>query len=1030
MVLILDSWGRTLTVPSHSDLQTPRQIRSPTRDQEHASCSSHPDVDNRTHFNCPTRQAFYNLAAEGPRKENVSVSIARVDGELTLKPFDNLTLTQLGLSQANVTYFTHQIKTIPLLRELDLSDNPDFIVSSFAHLGTLPVLYRLSLHGTNLSSEIWLKDVMDQAKSLQHLDISSTHLTHLNSTIFHHSMNLTTLNIADNELPTIKLDKDLLRQLTSLNLSGCGLEEVLVVQQLPGQLRSLDPVSPASIRLQYLNLQHNRLTHLPESLIAIVSANSANLNITDNLWSESCTSCSLYHLWKYASDSPHLVEGWEALQCFKHIDALSTCGWQQCPPGCSCNSHTRVVDCQHAELQVIPMVGPAEAHYLLLSNNNLKDLRGIHSPAWCNLTTLNVHNNQLTALVPQDVTGHCSCYDNELFYRNENTCFPQQLESLILSKNHLKNFYLNDCQLLYPLKKLDLSWNMLDSLGIKGCGALVQLQNLILGYNKLHNLPEADLAMYPSVSQLNLTSNHLVTLPTRITRFMPSLRTLDLSHNSLYNFSGKIKYPESPFASLIVSRLEELRLDHNNFSLINPMLELKGLRTLKKLTLSNNPWSCVCNVLKDFPARVVAQLDNNALINALLVVKCAQPYNLQGLDVIDLNYFDTECVVAASSTPNIATLVASLITLGIFIMIFYYCWKVVSRKAPHNPSNGDATQGRKYDVMVVHAYRDYELVKREVIGPLVSLGYSVAWHDTAFPPGEWICVSVEEAIRNSRRMLVVATENLVSSNWVKFEIRRGHHEELDVRGFKVTALVMNNLPRKLPRDIYTLIAERIHIVHGNSDYLKKLQAFLPNPCNKPMPDSLHSSDAELSQILEDLSKRKRQARIPLSEVFSAHIRESCVTISIDIPDPTIWSQDDCQTMLNKFTKRPEFVAPRQLHTYSTEYDRAEYCSEEEEVSQLEGFVRNINVRRTWPAAGTSNQLTTRPSAQTPTSAIQRHSSCLLGRGCQSELCEKHQQKQGNVRKDYYSSYSSFKHGAGETSLPQPSAPDPTEPVHI
>ncbi|KAK3888194.1 hypothetical protein Pcinc_007725 [Petrolisthes cinctipes] len=252
-------------------------------------------------------------------------------------------------------------------------------------------------------------------------------------------------------------------------------------------------------------------------------------------------------------------------------------------------------------------------------------------------------------------------------------------------------------------------------------------------------------------------------------------------------------------------------------------------------------------------------------------------------------------------------------------------------------------------------------------------------------------------------------------SWVKFEIRRGHHEELDVRGFKVTALVMNNLPRRLPRDIYTLIAERIHIVYGNSDYLKKLQAFLPKPCNKPMPDSLHSSDAELNQILVDLKKRKRQARIPLSEVFSAHIRESCVTISIDIPDPTKWTENDCQTMLKKFTKRPEFVAPRQLHTFSTEYDPAEYFSEEEEVSQLEGFVRNINVRRTWPAAGTSNQSATRPSAQTP-SAIQRHSSC--------------QHKQGNVRKDYCHSHSSFMHGAGETSLPQPSAPDPTEPVHV
>lgn len=384
------------------------------------------------------------------------------------------------------------------------------------------------------------------------------------------------------------------------------------------------------------------------------------------------------------------------------------------------------------------------------------------------------------------------------------------------------------------------------------------------------------------------------------------------------------------------------------------MLDLKDLRTLKKLTLSHNPWSCKCDILSNLPRRVMDQLDNTAMMEALLAVKCAQPY-FQDRYLTTLNHND-ECPAASNMFEM---MVACLIALFILIMIFYYSCKQVTKRSPLSPVTEDATQGRKYDVMVVHANQDYELVKREIIGPLVSLGYSVAWHDTAFPPGEWICVSVEQAVRNSRRMLVVATENLIYSNWVKFEIRRGHHEELDVRGFKVTAIVMNNLPRRLPRDIYTLIAERIHVVHGNSDYLKKLQEFLPELNNRPLSNSFHSSDARLSKILEDLQKRRTQTHVPLSEVFSAHWKETSVSISIDIPNPANWTE----TMINKFKTRPEVVVPRQLHTISNEYALAECFTEEEEVSQLEGFVRNITVRRTWPAAGTSNKPAKRFSPQ-------------------------------------------------------------------
>lgn len=72
----------------------------------------------------------------------------------------------------------------------------------------------------------------------------------------------------------------------------------------------------------------------------------------DNLWSKSCRSCSLYHLWEHASVYPRLVEGGEALHCFKPRDALAACGWQDCPLNCSCDRRTQVVDCGHAGVNV------------------------------------------------------------------------------------------------------------------------------------------------------------------------------------------------------------------------------------------------------------------------------------------------------------------------------------------------------------------------------------------------------------------------------------------------------------------------------------------------------------------------------------------------------------------------------------------------------------------------------------------------------------------------------------------------------
>ncbi|CAL4139076.1 unnamed protein product, partial [Meganyctiphanes norvegica] len=162
----------------------------------------------------------------------------------------------------------------------------------------------------------------------------------------------------------------------------------------------------------------------------------------------------------------------------------------------------------------------------------------------------------------------------------------------------------------------------------------------------------------------------------------------------------------------------------------------------------------------------------------------------------------------------------------------------------------DRTQGRRYDVYIVHAIEDREFVEEHLVQQLINEGYQVAWHDNMFIPGNLFVDDMGKAVKTSRRMLVVATGNLERSNSGIMEIREGRQEEARVHGYRITALVTETFPiqGELRPELFEIVHRRTHVVFTDRDYIKKICGFLPRPAPIRMASSRNSTVGESTHL--------------------------------------------------------------------------------------------------------------------------------------------------------------------------------------
>ena len=329
--------------------------------------------------------------------------------------------------------------------------------------------------------------------------------------------------------------------------------------------------------------------------------------------------------------------------------------------------------------------------------------------------------------------------------------------------------------IVHGLKKLKF-------LSIQGCyisyvinplffSDMESLEELHIGENRMFendSLPAVAFQSNVKLSILNLSYSHLQRIESDVFINNQRLAVLDLSHNCLD-----------------ASSLSALDLSNNNITHLN--LSFNALATLPAevryhfdqfhnlvLDLSGNHFLCNCQHL-DF----LQWIQSNTAISFVYAgdhVCYDTPGNTIHNIAVDSLYCNWYW-----QQPTLAVGCSLLLFLMFFIIFVTYrkrwyirnlIFRLQERLSRHSDDNTDTTTYR-YDAFVLYSSIDSDRlwVHYKLLSELENVyGFRLCIHHRDFLGGLPIVDSIENAIRCSRKVLVIMSENFVNSDWCIEEV--------------------------------------------------------------------------------------------------------------------------------------------------------------------------------------------------------------------------------------------------------------------
>ena len=355
-------------------------------------------------------------------------------------------------------------------------------------------------------------------------------------------------------------------------------------------------------------------------------------------------------------------------------------------------------------------------------------------------------------------------------------CFhPDNNIEIIDVANSILNLNLGK-NVVYGLKKLKC-------ISIQGCHIMYVVNPLILsdmesleevhiGGNRLFendHLPAVVFQHNIKLAVLNLSYSNLQTIESNAFINNKHLAVLDLSHNHLD-----------------ASSLAALDLSNNNITHLN--LSFNALTTLPAevryhfdrfndlvLDLSGNNFLCNCQHL-DF----LQWIQSNAAITFVYagdhVCSDSPGYTIHNIEVGTLycNWYWEQSAIAVG-----CSLLLFMFFLTIFI-IYRKRWLIrnlifwLQENFSRNPEDVTDATSYKYDAFVLYSSikADRLWVHYKLVPELETVyGFRLCIHHRDFPAGFDIVDNIQAAIRSSRKVLVIMSENFVNSDWCVEEVQ-------------------------------------------------------------------------------------------------------------------------------------------------------------------------------------------------------------------------------------------------------------------
>ncbi|XP_070132988.1 protein toll-like [Drosophila bipectinata] len=228
------------------------------------------------------------------------------------------------------------------------------------------------------------------------------------------------------------------------------------------------------------------------------------------------------------------------------------------------------------------------------------------------------------------------------------------------------------------------------------------------------------------------------------------------------------------FIDQLPSKLIYLDLSQNNISVLNEDIRnflIKRIHSSQlKLFLEGNPWSCSCEH-KEFLKFVRGNAEN--IIDSAAMICGETGHSLIGVEVSDI--CPSALIYYATLTAFLMILILGINLLVIFrqpILIWFYEHEICLSLAVRRELDLE----KKFDAFLSFTHKDEELVA-EFVERLEngSHKFRLCFYLRDWLVGESIPECINRSVKDSRRIIILMTNNFLKSNWGRLEFRLALH---------------------------------------------------------------------------------------------------------------------------------------------------------------------------------------------------------------------------------------------------------------
>ncbi|XP_037544917.1 vasorin b [Nematolebias whitei] len=336
---------------------------------------------------------------------------------------------------------------------------------------------------------------------------------------------------------------------------------------------------------------------------------------------------------------------------------------KDCPKDCSCMPIESIL-CFQRHSSIFPQGVVSSTQSLYLFSNGIEGIKTEDFDGLVNLEMLDLSQNKLTHLPdrvfePLTSLKNLDLSSNQITHISEK-CFhgATQLERLYLYSNSIKTIHREAFNGLDHLLELKLQGNILTTLPAL---SMPQLLLLDLRFNALSSLGPSDLQT-PNLESLRLGGMGLTSLNKELLLGLKNLHELDVSGNQLESFPAALKETPGLYHlnlagnPMDLPKVEDLQNLRELLELDISSLSLQGLPeeftqlfpNLKKLTVAENPFNCLCN-LAWFPRWLRTQ---GITLERTIETRCHFPPSNAGKVLERLDHRDFGCPTTTTITTS------------------------------------------------------------------------------------------------------------------------------------------------------------------------------------------------------------------------------------------------------------------------------------------------------------------------------------------------------------------------------------------